>query len=123
MMVNDKSRKEVYYGKAEDRQYVKEKVDSLPKLPNILLRNYNKTTQYGSTKPLERSLHLAEMSRIGDGHPGNNPNCEIQRAYYGDKDTAGRCYQFNSLYQLYSPEILFNSSISVNEGMQLRIKI
>ena len=117
MMVNDKSRKDVRYTRPEDKQYVKEKVDSLPKLPNILLRNYNKTTQYGITQPLRGALHLEEMS-----NNRASSNTEMPRAYYGDKDTAGRCYQFNTLYQLYSPEILFNSSISVNEGMQLRIK-
>jgi len=115
-MVNDKSTRNVSYSSASDIAYVKEKVDTLPKLPNILLRNYNKTTQYGNTQPLRGSLHLEQMNNLRE-----SPNSEIQRAYYGE-NTAGRCYQFNSMFQLYSPEILFGESVALAEGSQLRIK-
>lgn len=91
--------------------------DTLPKLPNILSRNYNATSLYGITKPLRRSLHLSSMSI-----QRNTPDNEMPRADRGNKDTAGRCYQFNSMMQLYSPEILFNESISLSESTQLRIK-
>ena len=91
--------------------------DTLPKLPNILSRNYNKTSLYGIAKPLRRSLHLSPMSI-----QRNTPDNEMPRADRGDADTAGRCYQFNSMLQLYSPEILFNNSISLSESTQLRIK-
>lgn len=91
--------------------------DTLPKLPNILARNYNKTSLYGIAKPLRKSLHLDVMSV-----QRNTPDNEMPRADRGDKDTAGRCYQFNSMMQLYSPEILFNESISLSESTQLKIK-
>jgi len=91
--------------------------DTLPKLPNILSRNYNETSLYGITKPLRKSLHLSKMSI--DRNTSDN---EMPRADRGDVDTAGRCYQFNSMLQLYSPEILFNNSISLSESTQLRIK-
>jgi hypothetical protein len=117
MMINDKSTRDVQYSNPADKAYVKTKADSLPKLPNILLRNYNKTTQYGITQPLRGSLHMEEMNNVR-----GNPNTEIMRSWYGDRDTAGRCYQFNSMLQLYSPEILFDNSIALSEGSQLVIK-
>ena len=91
--------------------------DALPKLPNILSRNYNKTSLYGIAKPLRKSLHLSPMSI-----QRNTSDNEMPRADRGDKDTYGRHYQFNSMLQLYSPEILFNNSISLSESTQLRIK-
>ena len=91
--------------------------DSLPKLPNILARNYNKNTLYGIAKPLRKSLHLAEMSINR-----NSSDNEMPRADRGDVDTVGRVYQFNSMLQLYSPEIIFNEPISLSESTQLRIK-
>ena len=91
--------------------------DTLPKLPNILARNYNKTSLYGIAKPLRKSLHLDVMSV-----QRNTPDNEMPRADGGNKDTAGRHYQFNSMMQLYSPEILFNESVALSESTQLRIK-
>lgn len=91
--------------------------DTLPKLPNILARNYNKTSLYGIAKPLRKSLHLDVMSV-----QRNTPDNEMPRADRGNKDTAGRHYQFNSMMQLYSPEILFNESVALSESTQLRIK-
>ena len=117
MMVNDKSKKQVNYSKSEDRNYVKQQVNTLPKLPNILLRNYNKNTQFGSIQPLRGSLHLEEMSNNRE-----SSNTEMPKAYYGDKDTSGRCYQYNTMFQLYSPEILFGESVVLSEGLQLKIK-
>jgi len=117
MMINDKSTKNVSYSKSEDILYVKTKADTLPKLPNILLRNYNKSTQFGSTQPLRGSLHMEEMN-----NNRASSNTEIQRSYFGDKDVAGRCYQYNSMMQLYSPEVLFGESIALSEGIQFRVK-
>ena len=91
--------------------------DTLPKLPNILSRNYNKTSLYGIAKPLRKSLHLSPMSV-----QRNTPDNEMPRADRGNDDTAGRYYQFNSMMQLYSPEILFNESVALSESTQLRIK-
>ena len=91
--------------------------DTLPKLPNILSRNYNRTSLYGIAKPLRKSLHLSNMSI-----QRNTADNEMPRADRENKDTAGRCYQFNSMLQLYSPEILFNNSLSLSENLQLKIK-
>ena len=51
-----------------------------------------------------------------------NPNTEVCRAFYGGDDTAGRFYQFNSMLQLYSPEIIFKNGVSLNNGLELKIK-
>jgi hypothetical protein len=91
--------------------------DNLPKLPNILARNCNSSSTYGITRPLERCSHLGIMSRYRE-----SPDTEMPRAHTGNKDTAGRFYQFNSMMQLYSPEILFGNTVPLTEGLKFRIK-
>jgi len=116
MMVNDKSTKEVNYLTPADVLYVKEKSDSLLKMPNILQRNCNQTSLYGNTKPLRKALHLGEMSN------DRSTNTEVHRAWWEDKDTSGRLYQYNTMMQLYSPEILFGQTIPVSSGLKLKVK-
>jgi len=118
MMINDKSTLDVpsNYSSSKDITYVRGKGETLPKLPNFLVRNTNELSLYGNTQPLQRSLHLKDMAM------SRGSNTEIQRAYYGDKDTSGRFYQFNSMLQLYSPEILFGNSLTLTEGLNLKIK-
>ena len=100
----------------QDINFVKENSKSKAKLPNILIRNCNNLSTYGNTQPLRRCGHLQEMSNE-DG-----PNTECWRAFYGDKDTSGRSYQFNSMLQMYSPEILFYFNQSLSNGLKLKIK-
>lgn len=114
MMINYKTRNENADSLLNANKNI---ADTLPKLPNILSRNYNKTSLYGIAKPLRKSLHLSPMSI-----QRNTSDNEMPRADRGKEDTFGRCYQFNSMLQLYSPEILFNNSISLSEGVQLKIK-
>lgn len=90
---------------------------SLPKLPNFLIRNSCENTQYGNTQPLSRNSHLSAMNTIDA-----DPNTEIQLAFFFDKDTAGRLFQFNSMIQLYSPEILFKDTITLSEGLNFKLK-
>ena len=92
-------------------------VNGLPKLPNILVRNCNNDTLNGNTQPLRKAQHLRLMNEDRD-----SPNTEVQRSYYGDDDVAGRLYQFNSMLQLYSPEILFGDSFAISDGFKLKIK-
>jgi hypothetical protein len=92
-------------------------VNNLPKLPNILVRNCNNTTLNGNTQPLRKAEHLRLMNENRD-----SPDTEVQLSYYGDSDVSGRLYQFNSMLQLYSPEILFNESISISDNLKLKIK-
>jgi hypothetical protein len=42
-------------------------------------------------------------------------------AYCGDRDTAGRGFQFNSMVQVY-PEVMFKTSVSLSESTRLRIR-
>lgn len=115
MMINDKSSKEVTY--PADKPYVEDKAQSLPKLPNFLLRNVNETSLYGTTQPLRACDHLEEMN-----HGWETPNTEVQRATELNSDTSGRFYQYNLMQQIYSPEILFKQPVSLNAGMKLRVK-
>jgi len=95
-------------------------VNTLPKLPNILSRNTNTTSVYGNTQPLKRAAHLEVMQyRSGSGRA--QPNTEIQRNKRAG-DVGGRFYQFNSMMQLYSPEILFNHTVSLTESLKFKVK-
>jgi len=93
--------------------------NSLPKLPNVGIRNCNASTAYGNTNPLYKCSHLYPLNREDDNSSGNT---EMQSAFYGDKDSSGRCWQFNSMLQMYSPEIMFGNTISLSESTKLRIK-
>jgi len=94
--------------------------DTLPKLPNILARNTNSTSVYGNTQPLKRSLHLEPMQyTFGSGR--SQPNTEIQRSRKSG-DVAGRFYQYNSMMQMYSPEILFNETIPLSQNLKFKVK-
>jgi len=98
-------------------------VDTLPKLPNILVRNTNSTSTYGITQPLKRSAHM-EVMQYKSGlilSSRDQPNTEIQRNRESG-DVGGRFYQFNSMMQMYSPEILFDPAVSVTEGLKFRVK-
>ena len=121
MMINDRSSKDVQIDyintNPEHYQYVKNKTDELIKIPNFLLRNCNENSFYGNTQPLQKARHLSDMNRAR-----GSSDTEVCRAYFGDRDTSGRFYQFNAMLQLYSPEILFKESISLNSGLELKIK-
>jgi len=119
MMIDDKSDEDIpiNYSSASDVTYVRNKAKSLPKLPNFLIRNCNTISNYGLIQPLYKSKHLKDMNTAS-----MSPNTEIQRAVFGDDDTAGRLYQFNSMMQLYSPEILFGNTISLTDSTKVRIK-
>lgn len=117
MMTNDKSKKNVGDTDPDDIAYITQKSDENPKLPNILVRNINENTLYGSTQPLRKAIHNAQMNINRE-----SPNTEAQRAYYGGSDTSGRLYQYNAMEQLYCPEILFGESISLSAGLKARIK-
>jgi hypothetical protein len=131
MMINDKSSKDVQYSKPEDKLYVRDKADTIVKMPNILIRNYNQVDFTNDvTMPLRSSQHLAEMNT---NSTSNSPyNSEIQRSgYVRNAGTAyvvydgfvkGRCYQFNSMMQMYSPEVLFGENIKFPSNLKLKIK-
>lgn len=98
----------------------KDIADTLPKLPNILVRNTNSSSIYGITKPIKRALHLDPMQyTFGSGR--SQPNTEIQRSRKSG-DVGGRFYQFNSMMQLYSPEVLFNQTVSLTENLKFKVK-
>lgn len=110
MMINDKSGTQVGHDTVSLGK-------TLPKLPNFLIRNSNEITQYGNTQPLRTNAHLYPMNVDAGG-----PNTEVQLAYYFDKDTSGRLFQFNGMMQMYSPEVLFRNSLSLTNGLTLKIK-
>ena len=110
MMINDKSG--VSFGLD-----VNQLSRTLPKIPNFLIRNVNTLTQYGLTAPLVGNLHTFPMNVVA-----GNFNTEVQLAYYADKDTSGRLFQFTGMMQLYSPEVIFKDSVSLTDGLKFKVK-
>ncbi len=121
MMLNDKSTKDVEY--PADKIYVRDKADSIPKLPNMLLRNTGVIPDVNgryfgdNTRPLALSNNLAQMCMAK-----RTADTEFPRAFLGDKDTFGRFYQYNAMYQLYSPELIFNESVPLSTGLVFKVK-
>lgn len=123
MMINDKSDKIVNI--PADIQYVKDKSDLIPKLPNFLLRNVGPTPfpfqrYYGqNTRPLQFAQNFQKMQANLFEVPAEDS--EIQAAQEAD-DIAGKFYQYNTMYQLYSPEIIFGAAVQLGAGMNFRVK-
>ena len=96
-------------------------INSLPKLPNILVRNCNNSTLNGNTQPLRKAQHLRTMTEYGTDGGADGPDREFQRANTPGDDS-GKVFQFNSMLQLYSPEILFGNTSQMTSDLKLRIK-
>jgi len=116
MLCNDNSGTEVL-----DSNYVIDNSKKFPKLPNILLRNCNSNPSiiYDTTKPLKNAKNLENFYENSNGE---NPGDEAQFAYFVDKDTSGRSWQFNSMMQMYSPEILFGFINTLPNSLKFKIK-
>jgi len=100
----------------QNEVFAKMNSNVIPKVPNIVLRNCNTSGPYGITTPIKSCLHLDEMNNQ------SSPQTEVWRAYYGDRDTSGRNYQFNSMLQIYSPETLFYFNNPLSNSLRLKIK-
>lgn len=113
MMINEKST-------SDNRPYndIKIKSDSLIKLPNILQRNCNQTSTYGNVQPLKKASHLEPLAVSSSN---NSPNTEVHYAR-GSGSAAGKAYQYNTMLQIYSPEVLFGGTTSLTNGLKLKIK-
>lgn len=83
-----------------------EKGNKLPSLQRV----------YGKHSQMEAMKHYYKLDRDAV-NPEKN---EITRAKGGDR-TAAEAFQYNTLMQMYSPDVLF-SSVSLSEGLSLRIK-
>lgn len=121
MMINHKSTEDIpidYLTTAPSKiPTIREQGKILPKLPNILVRNCNEVSDWGNIRPLRKSVHMRDMCLT------RSLDTEIQRAFISSGgDTFGRFYQFNSMLQLYSPEILFGETTQLSDSVQLRIK-
>jgi len=101
--------------------YVQSNSQKLPKLPNILLRNCddNFANAYGTSKPLKNSRNLDSFYQSSSGE---NPQDEAQFAFFVDQDTSGRSWQFNSLMQLYSPELVFKTTNNLTNNLKFKVK-
>lgn len=87
---------------------------SNPKIPNMLVRNCSSTGSIGSTRPLSASDNLKTL--IGTGYDSEFPNAT------GVAGRGGTPFQFNSMLQLYSPEIIFKNSVFLSDSLKLKVK-
>lgn len=107
MMVNNKD------GNPDDSDaYKRPRSKVNPKLPNILVRRFD-----DGLMPMRTSEHLRRLDI--DSGLDNNYQTEI---HYNGTARVASTYQFNSMMQLYSPEILFGDFIRLNPDLNLRIK-
>ena len=113
MMINNESADKFQADNIGNLRYLG---NILPKLPNILLRNSG-TTLYNVTAPLQSTNHLSPMNVYN-----NVWLSELQAADNLDTDIYKRGYQFNTMMQLYSPEILFDFNQNLTSDLKLKIK-
>lgn len=82
------------------------------KIPNFLLRTFEEVV------PLKPNLHLAVMQAgAANSSKTNNFFTEVQ---YSPSQRAADVYQYTAMYQMYSPEIMFDS-VSLSTSTQLRV--
>lgn len=95
--------------------------DNFFKMPNILMRNIG--TSYG-TSPLQPSEHLQRMQFTNndptrwDGAGTTNPLTEVQ---FEPTTRFSETYQYNSMFQIYSPDIKFSNS-TISPGTVVKVK-
>ena len=84
--------------------------DAQVKMPNFLLRTFQ------TVSPLKANLHLEAM-QFGSTGGTTNPLTEIQ---YDSSERYADVYQYTTMGQMYSPEIMFDS-VSVSTSTQMRV--
>lgn len=80
------------------------------KMPNILVRTFQ------DISPLKANSHLQAM-QFGSTGGTSNPLTEIQ---YDTSERKADTYQYTAMFQMYSPEIMFDSA-SVNSSTQFQV--
>ena len=111
MMVNNKTN-----SKSDDLTYKRATSKTLPKLPNFFVRNSSSSGNpfQTVTLPILNSLHMFRMDL------SKNQLTEVFQN--GGGSARGSFYQFNSMLQMYSPEILFGEQFGLTSGLDLKIK-
>jgi hypothetical protein len=122
MVINDKSGKQT-----ADYDYKIRTSKGQPKIPTVLLRNCREytasptyTERIGTSGPISQAVHLSDP--YNDSYAGQSPSNEYQLAYRFDVDTRGRFWQYNTMMQMYSPELLFEFTNSLAGNYRFRIK-
>jgi hypothetical protein len=82
--------------------------DEKAKLPNILLRTFQ------DLKPLRKYEHLRSMQERFDS------NSALREVRYDSSERKADSYQYNVMYQMYSPEIMFES-VPLNSSLLFNV--
>lgn len=106
MMVNDKSGT-----KNDDFDYKAGVAKASPKLPNFFMRNVGDNADILPIREAEHMQRL-DISKFQDTEVFSN----------GGSSSSGSFYQFNSMLQMYSPEILFGEQFGITNSLKLKIK-
>lgn len=80
------------------------------KLPNFLVRTFQ------TISPLKPNSHLEAM-QFGNTGGLDNPLTEIQ---YEESERKADTYQYTAMYQMYSPEVMFES-VSLNSATKFNV--
>ena len=111
MMVNNKTK-----SKSDDLAYKWGVSKTLPKLPNFYMRNVSSQGNQYQTNALP-ILNAGHMTRLD---LNKTPLTEVIQN--GGESATASFYQFNSMLQMYSPEILFGEQFGLTSGLELKIK-
>src|SRR5690606_9763658 len=112
MMMMDINRKDVRY--PHDKDYIKERSSRMLKMPNFLFRNFSSSGNPTNIYPMREMDNYAEMSM------SRSTDTEIMRAEAGDRDTFARFYQYNAMFQLYSPESIFDFRSNLTSNLKFK---
>jgi len=95
--------------------------DDLVKFPIPITRGFQ-----SNIIPLIQTDHLRMMNEEGEGPYGSNPNSEfaLEEIFSGVALDYKRqqSWQYTKLFQLNSPDILFNSGLSFSTGLKFKVK-
>lgn len=107
----------------EERDYTtaerRSKSEEVSKQPNFLMRTFE------TISPLQKAGHLTAMqfkngdpNNLGDDDDAQNPATEV---HHDPSRKRAQTYQFNAMYQMYSPEVMF-STVNLSAGLKYRTK-
>lgn len=93
--------------------------DNRTKFPITVSRGFT-----SNIKPLNKTNHLEMMNELSDYYGSSNSEFPDEEIYSGVSTSYKRAHswQFTKLFQLHSPEVIFNAGISFGSSLKIRIK-
>ena len=98
--------------------------DNYSKVPNHLIRNCG-TGNYATDSnciPFHQSQNGSSLKGYNGTITDESPRNEFAGPFYADKDTQCFPFQYNAMYQLYSPELIFNKPHVLTNNLKFKVK-